>query len=83
MLRPKVFLVHELSTSVQFVFLCCSKFVIFSCLLVFTLLFSLRLDNTIQWNYWVIFLPIWIWKALVIIGAIVGSYVWFRHPQYR
>lgn len=60
-----------------------SKFVIFSCLLVFSLLFSLRLDDTIQWSYWVIFLPIWIWKLIVVLGAVVGSYVWFRHPQYR
>ncbi|KAL4221162.1 hypothetical protein ACF0H5_019421 [Mactra antiquata] len=60
-----------------------SKFVIYSCLLVFSLLFSLRLDNTIEWSYWVVFLPIWLWKFLVIFGAIVGSYVWFRHPLYR
>lgn len=60
-----------------------SKFVIFSCLLGFSLLFSLRLDNTIEWSYWVVFLPIWIWKFLVIFGAIVGSYVWFSHPLYR
>lgn len=60
-----------------------SKFVVFSCLLVFSLLFSLRLDNTVTWSYWVIFLPVWIWKGLVIIGAITGSYVWFKNPQYR
>ena len=60
-----------------------SKFVVFSCLLVFSLLFSLRLDNTVTWSYWLIFLPIWIWKGLVIVGAIIGSYVWFRNPQYR
>lgn len=60
-----------------------SKFLIFSCLLVFSLLFALRLDNTIKWSYWVVFLPIWIWKFLVIFGAVIGSYVWFRHPLYR
>lgn len=60
-----------------------SKFVIFSCLLIFSCLFSLRLDSTIEWSYWVVFLPIWVWKFFVIVGAIVGSYVWFRHPQYR
>ncbi|XP_052759667.1 transmembrane protein 185B-like [Mya arenaria] len=60
-----------------------SKFVIFACLLIFSLLFSLRLDNTIQWSYWVVFTPIWIWKFLVISGSIVGSYVWFRYPRYR
>ncbi|KAK3592588.1 hypothetical protein CHS0354_001756 [Potamilus streckersoni] len=60
-----------------------SKFVVFSCLLIFSFLFSLRLDNTITWSYWFIFVPIWLWKILVISGAIVGSYVWCRNPLYR
>ncbi|KAL3862044.1 hypothetical protein ACJMK2_008041 [Sinanodonta woodiana] len=60
-----------------------SKFVVFSCLLIFSFLFSLRLDNTITWSYWFIFVPIWLWKILVISGAIIGSYVWCRNPQYR
>lgn len=60
-----------------------SKFVVYGCLLLFSLLFALRLDGTIGWNYWIIFLPIWIWKLLVITGSVVGSWVWWRHPHYR
>ncbi|ESO88851.1 hypothetical protein LOTGIDRAFT_219002 [Lottia gigantea] len=60
-----------------------SKFLVFTCLLVFCLLFSLRLDETISWSYWVIFLPIWLWNFLVLSGAIVGSYVWWKNPHYR
>ncbi|GFO08241.1 hypothetical protein PoB_003474600 [Plakobranchus ocellatus] len=60
-----------------------SKFVVFSSLLVFCLLFSLRLDETVDWSYWFIFLPIWIWKLLVFAGAMRGTAVWFRNPQYR
>ncbi|KAK3105125.1 hypothetical protein FSP39_017680 [Pinctada imbricata] len=60
-----------------------SKFLVFTCLLLFSLLFALRLDETIEWSYWVIFLPIWIWKLTVIIGASVGSYIWWKNPQYR
>ncbi|XP_054929430.1 transmembrane protein 185A isoform X2 [Dermacentor andersoni] len=60
-----------------------SRFLVHCCLLAFTLLFSLRLDGVISWNYWVVFLPLWIWKFMVIVGAVVGSYVWWTHPQYR
>ncbi|CAI9731785.1 Hypothetical predicted protein [Octopus vulgaris] len=60
-----------------------SQFLVFSSLLVFSLLFSLRLDETIQWSYWLVFLPIWLWKVMVVAGASVGSYIWWRNPQYR
>ncbi|XP_012945248.2 transmembrane protein 185A [Aplysia californica] len=60
-----------------------SKFVVFSCLLVFTLLLSLRIDGSVDWSYWLVFLPIWLWKLLVLVGAAVGTSVWLRNPQYR
>lgn len=60
-----------------------SKFVVYGCLLVFCLLFALRLDGIIVWSYWIIFLPLWIWKSLVIVGAIVGSWIWWTNPHYR
>ncbi|XP_013421441.1 transmembrane protein 185A [Lingula anatina] len=60
-----------------------SKFVVYSCLLLFSFLFALRLDGLIEWSYWVVFLPIWLWKILVLAGSCVGSYVWWKHPQYR
>lgn len=60
-----------------------SKFLIYSCLLLFSVLLSLRLDGVIQWSYWAVFTPIWLWKLLVIIGAAVGTGVWAHNPQYR
>lgn len=60
-----------------------SKFLIYSCLLLFSVLLSLRLDGVIQWSYWAVFTPIWLWKLLVIFGASVGTGVWAHNPQYR
>ncbi|XP_049840226.1 transmembrane protein 185B isoform X1 [Schistocerca gregaria] len=60
-----------------------SKFLVHVCLMVFTALFALRLDGTIIWSYWTVFIPIWFWKFMVISGATVGSYVWWRYPHFR
>ncbi|KAM4536890.1 transmembrane protein 185-like isoform 1-T1 [Odontesthes bonariensis] len=60
-----------------------SKFLIYSCLLLFSVLLSLKLDGVIQWSYWAVFTPIWLWKLLVVIGASVGTGVWAHNPQYR
>lgn len=60
-----------------------SKFIIHCSLMVFTIFFSLRLDGTILWSYWAVFSPIWFWKFMVIVGATVGSYVWWRYPHFR
>ncbi|KAE8584444.1 hypothetical protein XENTR_v10020969 [Xenopus tropicalis] len=60
-----------------------SKFLIYACLLLFSVLLALRLDNIIQWSYWAVFAPIWLWKLMVIVGASVGTGVWARNPQYR
>ncbi|XP_048516041.1 transmembrane protein 185B isoform X2 [Athalia rosae] len=51
--------------------------------MVFTVLFALRLDKIIEWSYWSVFSPIWFWKSMVILGATIGSYVWWRHPHAR
>ncbi|KAI2799585.1 hypothetical protein BLOT_011491 [Blomia tropicalis] len=60
-----------------------SKFVVYSSLLVFFVLFALRLDETIRFSWWLVFMPLWIWKCLVIIGAFVGVMVWIFNPDYR
>ncbi|MEE6496815.1 hypothetical protein FKM82_002492 [Ascaphus truei] len=60
-----------------------SKFLIYACSLLFSVLLSLRLDGIIQWSYWAVFAPVWLWKLMVIIGATVGTGVWARNPQYR
>lgn len=60
-----------------------SKFVVFSALLAFSLLYTLKLDGEIAVSYWTVFLPLWIWKGIAILGALVGSYVWWRRPHAR
>jgi len=60
-----------------------SKFVVFTSLLLFSILFTLQLDRVIHWSWWSIFIPLWIWKGIAIAGAAVGSYVWWRRPQSR
>lgn len=70
----------SLTVNMSFFF---SKFLIYSCLLLFSVLLSLRLDGVIQWSYWAVFTPIWLWKLLVITGAAVGTGVWAHNPQYR
>ncbi|XP_015790940.1 transmembrane protein 185B [Tetranychus urticae] len=60
-----------------------SNFVVYTCLLLFSILFAFRLDGTITISYWLVFMPLWIWKCLVILGAVIGSLVWIKNPEYR
>ncbi|KAJ2951828.1 hypothetical protein O0L34_g13991 [Tuta absoluta] len=60
-----------------------SKFVVHTCLLIFTALLALKLDKAITWSYWAVFAPIWVWKFLVVVGATVGTYVWWQYPHFR
>ncbi|UXI15132.1 cisplatin resistance-associated overexpressed protein [Sarcoptes scabiei] len=60
-----------------------SKFVVYSSLLVFSILFALKLDQTITISWWLVFVPLWAWKSLAISGALVGILVWLTHPDYR
>lgn len=47
------------------------------------MLFALRLDETIKISYWLIFSPLFLWKVLMIIGALTGTYIWLTNPSYR
>ncbi|KAM6949054.1 transmembrane protein 185A-like [Aplochiton taeniatus] len=60
-----------------------SKFLIYACLLLFSVLLSLRLDGFIKWSYWALFSPLWFWKLLAVIGALVGTGFWAHNPRYR
>ena len=42
-----------------------SKFVVFTSLLIFSLLYALKLDGVLNWSWWSVFIPIWIWKGIV------------------
>ncbi|CAG0913512.1 unnamed protein product [Notodromas monacha] len=59
------------------------KLVVYSCLMVFTALFALKLDGSIKWSFWTVFLPLWIWKLLVFAGGLVGSIVWLKSQARR
>lgn len=60
-----------------------NKFIVYFSTLIFTILLSLRLDNKITISYWLVFLPLWIWKSIALLGAFVGSIIWLRNPDYR
>ncbi len=55
----------------------------FTSLLLFSILYTLKLDGVLAWSWWSVFAPLWIWKGLAITGAGVGSWVWWRRPQAR
>lgn len=60
-----------------------SKFLVHSSLFVFTILFALRLDETITWSYWYVFAPIWFWNLMVLVGSMVGTIVFYLYPHFR
>lgn len=60
-----------------------SKFIVYSSVLIFSILFSLRLDNRITFSWWLVFLPLWIWKSIAMLGALVGLFIWIKKPEYR
>ncbi|XP_065884380.1 transmembrane protein 185B-like [Dysidea avara] len=60
-----------------------SNFVVYVCLLIFSLLLSLRLDEIITWNYGAVFFSIWLWNAIWIAGLIVGIITFIRKRELR
>ncbi|OZC05023.1 hypothetical protein X798_08016 [Onchocerca flexuosa] len=50
-----------------------SKFVLYSCLLCFFILLPLRFDGTIELNYALVFLPLWICEFVVFLGAVIAA----------
>lgn len=51
------------------------------CICIFRI--SLPFHSLPDWPVWAIFAPLWIWKIIATLGAIVGAVVWCRHPHYR
>ena len=41
-----------------------SKFVVYTSLLIFSMLFALRKDGVINWTWWSIFIPLFVWKGI-------------------
>lgn len=60
-----------------------SKFIVYNCLLVFAMLFALRLDDTIRIGWFLVFTPLFLWKVLAIFGSSIAIYIWLINPTYR
>jgi len=60
-----------------------SKFVFFGCLLPFSILLSLQLDEDITITYWNLFTPLWLLNLIVLFGALIGGITWCHHPESR
>lgn len=54
-----------------------------SCLLCFVVFVCLKFDAYVDWPYWIVFMPLWCWKCVTILGATIGAIVWCRNPIYR
>ena len=60
-----------------------SNFTVYCCLLVFSILLSLRVSGVITWNYAAVFIPIWVWNAFVLCGVVVGVVFWIKKKSLR
>ncbi len=60
-----------------------SDFILYCCLLAFSVLLSLRVDQVITWNYGIIFLPIWVWNAIALVGTVVGVAYFIKKKSLR
>ncbi|CAF0972993.1 unnamed protein product [Rotaria sordida] len=58
-----------------------ARFIVTFSLLIFSILFALQLDGIIKINYWLIFLPLFIWKMLVVFGACTGVFCWCKNGE--
>ncbi|XP_005103569.1 transmembrane protein 60 [Aplysia californica] len=50
--------------------------------LIFFILFVLRADDTVDWNWFLIFIPLWIFDAAIMIYIIVNIIIHYRSPHY-
>lgn len=58
-----------------------ARFVITSSIFIFSILFTLQLDGYIKISYWLVFLPLFIWKMLVVFGACIGIFIWCKSGE--
>ena len=47
------------------------------------MLISLRAEGVINWSYGAVFLPLWLWYAVVVAGAVFGVVVWIWKKRWR
>ncbi|CAB55145.4 Transmembrane protein 185B [Caenorhabditis elegans] len=73
----------ELSLGVFFRSFNASKVILCACLLIFTALFTLKLDGKVSFSYAFVFAPLWACNLLVFVGAIVGICSFCSKPPSR
>jgi len=56
---------------------------VYCCLLVFSILLSLRVDELITWNYAVVFIPIWVWNSVLLVSGLLGIGCWIKRKDAR
>lgn len=52
-------------------------------LLTFLILLSLRLEHRMHWNWFLIFLPLWVFDTILIIDAFFSIFIWCKHESSR
>ncbi|XP_067948518.1 transmembrane protein 185-like [Watersipora subatra] len=72
-----------MNLSKQFQLVNPGKLGVYLSLLTFSLFMSLWMDGLIRWSIWIVFLPLWLWKMLIIFGSVIGIGVWCYKPEAR
>uniref|UniRef100_A0A8R1HRG8 Uncharacterized protein n=1 Tax=Caenorhabditis japonica TaxID=281687 RepID=A0A8R1HRG8_CAEJA len=73
----------EISLGVFFRSFNASKVILCACLLVFIALFTLKLDERVNFSYAFVFAPLWACNLIVFVGAIVGVCSFCSKPPAR
>ncbi|KAF7639884.1 hypothetical protein Mgra_00000805 [Meloidogyne graminicola] len=57
-----------------------SKFIVYFCLLIFSIILSLRLDQIISFNYIIVFIPLWLGEICVFLGFLTAIITFIVRP---
>lgn len=61
-----------------------SKFIVYSCVLVFSVLLALKLDGFfVDVSYLIVFAPLWLIGLIVILGFLIGFVTFCLSPTAR
>ena len=60
-----------------------SNAILYSLLLLLSVLLALRVEGVVSWSYGAVFLPLWLWNLLVLAGAVSGILTWVIKRRER
>ena len=60
-----------------------SNAILYSLLLLLSVLLALRVEGVVSWSYGAVFLPLWLWNLLVLAGAVSGILTWVLKKRER